>query len=229
MSLQRRESGFTYLWLLFAVAGMGLLLAAAAEVWDTMARRERETELLFVGIQYARALAAYHEATPAPGKTYPQRLDELVEDRRFGEPRRHLRRHYRDPMTGGLEWGLLRSDGRIVGVYSLSSRRPLRQHFNGELASLSGARYYTDWIFGPELVRTAGSVQPAAETSATARTPDAAGIEQIPSARSRLEQCGARHFEVMRQCDGLTAGSLARHDCQTAAAARFAACLHGEG
>ena len=56
---RRSEGGFTYLGLLFLVALIGLMLAAAGEVAATAAQRERETQLLWVGHEYRAAIGRY--------------------------------------------------------------------------------------------------------------------------------------------------------------------------
>ena len=53
------QRGFTYVGLLLAVALAGVALAAAGTLWSTVAQRDRELELLFVGDQYRRAIGSY--------------------------------------------------------------------------------------------------------------------------------------------------------------------------
>ena len=143
-----RQGGFSYLVLLFAIAFLGLMLAATGELWHTVQTREREAELLFAGRQYARAIAAYRAATPGPDKQWPKRLEDLLEDRRGPTPQRHLRRLYRDPFTGSTDWGLIRSGAGIVGVHSLGAGRPLKRHgFREDEEDFAGAPSYRDWRF----------------------------------------------------------------------------------
>ena len=124
---RRSESGgFTYLGLLFVVAIMGLAMALAAQVWETNIRREKERELLFVGKQLRQAIGSYYVEMPDGVKRYPRRLQDLLQDNRFPGVKRHLRKLYRDPVTGSDEWGLVVSvEGGIQGVYSFSSGVPL--------------------------------------------------------------------------------------------------------
>lgn len=145
MTFQR---GFTYLGLLFAIAFLGLMFAGTGEVWQRVAQREREEQLLFAGRAYARAIAAYHAATPGDVKQWPRRLEDLVEDRRNFVTRHHLRRLYRDPMTGTPEWGLIRAGEGIVGVYSTGEGEPLKKaNFLPAESSFAGASGYRDWQF----------------------------------------------------------------------------------
>lgn len=148
---ERRESerGYTYLLVLFAVAALGLFAAQAGVVWQQVAQREREAELLAIGVEFARALEGYRKASP-DGRL-PERLEDLVADRRGLVTVRHLRRVYRDPFTGTAQWGLERAAGQIVGIYSLAPGVPLRQtDFPQELPGVAGeAESYASWVFRP--------------------------------------------------------------------------------
>lgn len=145
---RQRQQGFTYILLLVFVTVSGVTLARAGLVWDTESRRERETELLFVGEQIAQAIRSFHDLSPG-AKTFPRSLDDLLEDRRTLVVRRHLRRPYLDPMTGSVEWGLVRApDGGIRGVYSLSTQTPLRTAGLSASVVLEGdGGAYTSWRF----------------------------------------------------------------------------------
>lgn len=144
----RRQRGFTYLGALFAVVLIGILLARAGEVWHTTLTREREEELLFSGRQYANAIAAYYAATPGDTKQWPRTLEDLLEDRRGSQLKRHLRRLYRDPFTNRQTWGLIESGGFILGVYSLGEGRPFKQAGFAEAeAGFANAKSYRDWRF----------------------------------------------------------------------------------
>jgi type II secretory pathway pseudopilin PulG len=56
--------GFTYLVLLFGLAVGGAALAALGTHWQQAAQRERETELVFRGLQLRDALQRFHDQTP---------------------------------------------------------------------------------------------------------------------------------------------------------------------
>ena len=142
--------GFTYLWVLLAIGLVAAGLAATAEVASTAVRRDKEAELLFAGDEFARAIARYRAAVPG-SQQYPQGLENLLADNRFPNVRRHLRRIYRDPMTGSIDWGLVRGpNGGIVGVYSTSIAQPLKTaNFPKDYAAFAGAKSYRDWVFAP--------------------------------------------------------------------------------
>ncbi len=142
------QGGFAYLWILFFIAFMGVSLAATGVVWEVRVRRDKEADLLSIGAEFRRAIADYYRLTPQAAKELPKRLEDLVEDRRGLVTRRHLRRIYRDPLTGSTEWGLTQVGGRISGVYSLAAGVPIRQGgFAAADAHFEGARRYADWRF----------------------------------------------------------------------------------
>lgn len=153
--------------------GMLLLLALAsvaalvgAEVWATAMQREREEQLLFVGDQYRRAIDAYWRASPGRVKTLPNSLEVLLEDDRFPMPVRHLRRLYRDPIDENADWGLIKVEGGVAGVYSTSTATPLkRRGFPLRYSQFEEAKEYAQWRF---MVQTPG--RPAAPPPA--RTPE---------------------------------------------------------
>lgn len=111
------QRGFTYLGLVFAIALLGVGLAAASEAWSTTANRQRLEQLQWVGEQYARAIGSYYESSPGGAKTYPRSLDDLLLDQRVPFVRRHLRQLYVNPMSGQLDWEVIVAPGKgIRGV-----------------------------------------------------------------------------------------------------------------
>lgn len=165
------QAGYSYLVLLFVVAVAGLVLAGTGQLWHTQALREKEAELLFVGGEFRKALAAYRAVPVATATTaatataataavgsgqadipgeWPRSLDDLVLDRRCSPtPCRHLRRIYRDPLTGHADWVFLTLAGRIVGLHSRAGGQPLKQAgFSAADAAFAGARHYGEWRFG---------------------------------------------------------------------------------
>ncbi|MCW2271417.1 hypothetical protein D3C77_01310 [compost metagenome] len=145
------EAGYTYLGVLLLIAVTGIVLGSTVTLWSTVAQRERERDLLWVGTQYAQALRSYYRSSPGLAQ-YPQTLEELLEDPRYPNPKRHIRQLYSDPITGSDDWGLVRSiDGRITGVYSQSQQPPLKQTgFAAQWSDFEGLTHYSDWQFVAE-------------------------------------------------------------------------------
>lgn len=101
-------------------------------------------------------------ATPGGTGKYPDSLEQLLEDKRSGVTIRHLRKIYLDPMTKTDDWGLVAEpppeDGSgatrsnisngIIGVYSLSNKKPMKkENFPEHFAKFSEAETYQDWQF----------------------------------------------------------------------------------
>jgi len=145
----RTRRGIVLLALLIGLALLGIGLMAAVDVWSLSRQREREGELLFVGDQYRQAIRRYYYAAPAgTPRRLPGSLELLLEDDRYSVPVRHLRRLYRDPISGGPEWGVLRDGENISGVYSLSEAVPIKQTgFPAAYQQFEGQSRYRDWVF----------------------------------------------------------------------------------
>jgi len=145
----RKESGFTYVALLFMVAIIGVGLAAKGLEWDRAGQREKEAELLFVGNEFRKAIALYYYRSPGQAQDYPSKLEELLEDPRYPGEQRNLRRIYRDPMTRKAEWGLVTTpNGKIMGVHSLSKESAIKTgNYSEADKNLAGKTSYAEWQF----------------------------------------------------------------------------------
>ncbi|WP_460890934.1 hypothetical protein, partial [Ramlibacter alkalitolerans] len=147
---RRHQGGFTYLGVLFLLVLLGLGLAGTGETWTIASRRAREKELLWTGNQYARAIRAYYMQSPGT-RQYPSQLEDLLEDRRFPQPRRHLRQLYNDPMTRDRFDVVMSDTGRIAGVRSHSDDTPMKQdNFPARFRDFRGSTHYSDWLFIPD-------------------------------------------------------------------------------
>ena len=112
-----RQAGFTYLWVLVAVALIGIGLAATGEVWMASARRAKVEQADWAGLQYVQAIGSYYESAPSGANVYPHSLEALLEDGRGPITRRHLRTPYRNPFSDDGRWEPVRAaDGGIRGV-----------------------------------------------------------------------------------------------------------------
>jgi type II secretory pathway pseudopilin PulG len=84
------DQGFILVALLVGMAVAAVWLGAALPAWRQQAMREKETELIFRGEQYARAIVLYQKKNEG---RFPPSFDTLVSDR-------YLRKKYVDPVTG---------------------------------------------------------------------------------------------------------------------------------
>jgi type II secretory pathway pseudopilin PulG len=149
MNAGRRSRGFTLIGMLLAVAALGGGLAAYGELTSHAAQREKEQELLFVGNQIRQAIGAYYERSPGGARRFPQKLDDLLEDKRYPMPQRYLRALYADPMTGKPDWvAVAAPTGGIMGVHSASEARPIKSRgFLARDMAFADAARYADWQF----------------------------------------------------------------------------------
>lgn len=179
---RRTQAGFTYFGVLFLLVLLGLGMAGTGEAWSVASKRARERELLWVGHQYARAIRAYHSQSPGV-RQFPSRLEELVEDRRFPEPRRHLRNLYLDPVSLEPFEAVLSADGKIAGVHSRSDATPMKQdNFPVKYRDFKGSTRYSDWLFVadvPGAPRRPGAEDPAAPAPGA---PTTGGAPSTPGA-----------------------------------------------
>src|SRR5437867_8621867 len=93
MHLQGQEkahsSGYAMVVLLVAMSVMAVMMTVAMPVWKQMNQREKETELIFRGQQYARAIGLFQRQF---ANATPPNLDALVTGK-------YLRKKYKDPIT----------------------------------------------------------------------------------------------------------------------------------
>ena len=145
-----RGRGVTYLGVMVLVALLTLTATLASVVWSTEQQRANERELVFAGRQIQAAIERYQRRSPGNNPAgYPRELGDLLRDGRSVQIERHLRRIYIDPMTRRADWGLIRgSDGGIVGVHSLSERKPMA-------GTLLAASFEKDGVGRADAVATA--------------------------------------------------------------------------
>jgi type II secretory pathway pseudopilin PulG len=148
-ALAARQRGFTYIGLLIAVLIIGGTLAQAGTIWHVAQQREKERELIFVGNQIRQAIGRYYNTGAGTARQYPQSLDDLLRDPRHPGIVRHLRKLYYDPITGTIEWGLVKNaEGRITGIYSTSEQLPIKQsNFSPIDVDFEGKEKYSQWAF----------------------------------------------------------------------------------
>lgn len=143
-----RQQGFSYVIVMFLVAVLSIISVRAIDVTLTAERRDKEAELIWRGLAYRAAIREYVNSS-GTAKDYPETLDDLLDDTRFTVSRSPLRKLYRDPMTEDGKWELVRNaDGKLIGVASRSTRKPLKQAgFPPDLGAFTNAAHYSDWRF----------------------------------------------------------------------------------
>jgi hypothetical protein len=168
--------------ILFVIAGLGVAMAALGTMWHTLAQREKERELLFIGEQFRLAIESFWKAEAGGIRRLPKNFEELLTDPRFPNTVRHLRRVYRDPMTGEAEWGVVKeADGGITAVHSLSEGTPFKTaNFPAEYVDFEKAKSYKDWVFFFDSVKAAKAINPAKAPRPSSRNAAAGVPSELP-------------------------------------------------
>jgi type II secretory pathway pseudopilin PulG len=156
-----------------------LSLAALAAVQYSQRRvherqREAEEELLYIGEQYRLAIESYWRNSPGKTRVLPTRLEELVLDPRFPQPRRHIRKLYADPLDASSAWGLVKQGNALIGVYSQAEGVPFRiSGFDEANVGFDGATSYADWRFKAKVFSAAptGGARPGSPAPSPAPKP----------------------------------------------------------
>ncbi len=107
--------------LVMMVAAILLIsLTAALPSIYTEAQREKETELIFRGTQYARAVFFFHQQF----HRYPTSVKELLRTNDMS----FLRRAYRDPMTRDGKWRFIHATatGIIIDSKNITVKKPVK-------------------------------------------------------------------------------------------------------
>lgn len=145
-----KDGGFTFIVVLFIVVISGVMFSATGKAWSNVMKREKEAELIFVGLQYVHAIEAYYTGSGGRHqKMYPSELKFLLEDPRENVTKRYLRRLYNDPMTNG-KFEIIKDEvsGKIKGVKSKSTDKALKTDgFPDELKGMKGKATYSEWEF----------------------------------------------------------------------------------
>ena len=142
-----RNKGYAYLMLLVVAASMAITASSVGIIiYSRAVRMEKENELIFRGLAYENALKSFYDASKGR-KTYPSSLEYLLSDPRYSG-KKHIRKLYKDPVTG-IDWVTYTApDGGITGVASRSSMKPLKQKgFPEKIKQFEGAQHYSDWVF----------------------------------------------------------------------------------
>ncbi|NWG87725.1 MAG: type II secretion system protein [Hydrogenophilaceae bacterium] len=219
-------------------------MAALGTVWHTAVKREKERELLFVGDQYRRAIESFWQASPKGQERLPKNFDELLKDPRFPDTRRHLRRAYRDPITGQVAWGLVKApDGGIAGVYSLSEAESMKvANFPPGYESFETVPSYRQWVFQFSVQGTSseggagtgqGGTQGAANNAggtADTQQPSTQKVPYDPMAwLDKVYQCEMVKQAAYQACLPYhsSGNQTAWKSCTAEVSSNYAACING--
>lgn len=234
----RRQLGFTFLGLMFLVAALGVAMALVGTLWHTSVQREKEAQLLFVGEQYRHAIESFWAASPKGQERLPKTLEELLQDPRYPNIVRHLRHLYPDPLSGKLDWGLVKdAAGGISGVYSQSATQPFKTgNFPTALKDFEGKHSYREWLFSARIKGSADAT--AADSGASGQGTDqgsnpATGSNPAPGSSPatppRNNACGIALRDSVAACTQIAKdGQVAFGTCRNEAVKVYNDCLSGQ-
>jgi type II secretory pathway pseudopilin PulG len=167
---RRSESGLILIGVLVMLALAALFAVQTGQRLADSRQRDNEEELLHIGEQYRAAIESYWRLSPATARALPSRLQDLVEDNRFPQPRRHLRKLYADPLAPESPWGIVKQGNAVIGVYSQADGVPFRQTgFSEAQRGFDNAGSYSDWRFSANVVPKPGTGQASAATAGARR------------------------------------------------------------
>jgi len=184
---RRSERGYAILLVLFLVTLMLMATISVAPNILTQGRREKETEMVWRGKQYARAIKLYYRKT---GK-FPTSMDDLTKPK-LGSLR-FMRQAYKDPMNkkdGGWRLIYVGPTGQLIGslkppqTLQLSGLAGAGEALPGTPAAQLGARsagqtagQTTGQTFGQAVGQIFGNSGAAAQSapSNSANQPNTAG------------------------------------------------------
>jgi type II secretory pathway pseudopilin PulG len=184
--IMKNQQGMTLLVVLFMLVVLGLAMGMTGMVWKTVAQRDREKQLLWVGNQYRLAIESYYSTAHAGARgSYPAKLEDLLRDPRSLGIVRHIRRLYKDPMTG-RDFKVIRAGGEvagvkvgtatggIMGVVSTCKEEPFKKGgFPEGYKDFENATTYQDWQF-------------VFKPSQQGQVPQAGAANRLPAGGSQL-------------------------------------------
>jgi len=147
--LIKNQHGMTLMIVLVMIVVTGLAAGMTGSTWKTVVQRAKEKDLLWCGDQYRRAIESFYQTKhKGPQADYPSNFEDLVKDPRFLHTVRHIRKIYKEPMTG-KDWIALKDpSGKIIGVRSSSHLEPFKKDdFSKEYETFKEAKKYSDWEF----------------------------------------------------------------------------------
>ncbi|WP_446091228.1 type II secretion system protein [Acinetobacter sp. 1124_18A] len=142
------QQGAIYIWMLLSLLFLSLGIGQWSINYATLKQREKEEELLKIGVMYRKAIYQYYQNSPGGVKTYPEKLEDLLRDPRYLEVKRYLRKLEKDPMTSKDFLLIKNSENQIIGIYSSSLQKTIKKiGFLPSLEKFEKVERYQDWKF----------------------------------------------------------------------------------
>lgn len=142
------QQGAIYIWILLSLLFLSLGIGQWSINYANLTQREKEEELLRIGLMYRKAIYQYYQNSPGGVKTYPEKLEDLLRDPRYLEVKRYLKKLEKDPMTSKDFLIIKNSENKIIGIYSSSLQKTIKKTgFLSSLENFEKVEKYRDWKF----------------------------------------------------------------------------------
>lgn len=142
------QQGAIYIWILLSLLFLSLGIGQWSINYATLKQREKEEELLRIGLMYRKAIYQYYQNSPGGVKTYPEKLEDLLRDPRYLEVKRYLRKLEKDPITSKDFLLIRNSEKKIIGIHSSSRKKIIKKTgFLPSLQKFEKTEKYIDWMF----------------------------------------------------------------------------------
>jgi len=149
--METGSRGYALITAIIAINIFAIFSMMAASMWQREIGRENESELIFRGNQYVRAIQEFRKKHP---NTYPRNLDILEEEK-------CIRRLYKDPVSETGEWNYViksrnaNNKALIIITPDLLAKYGKSYHFIGVASSspeqsyreYRGKNRYDEWAF----------------------------------------------------------------------------------
>ena len=146
--MRGKNAGFAMAALLVGMTIMAVFMTIALPAWKTAMQREKETELIFRGQQYARAVMLFQRKY---ANTFPPNLDILLNEH-------FLRKKYKDPMT---------ADGEFQVLYANQQNSGQPGAVGGIIPTLGQPQQRTTTVGGGAPIAQGGIIGVASKSTAT--------------------------------------------------------------
>jgi type II secretory pathway pseudopilin PulG len=168
--------------MLAATVVLVALTAALPSIYQE-GQREREEELIFRGIQYARAIAGFHQKF----QRYPTSIEELTKQTNGW---RFLRKEFADPMTPNGKWRFIHVNGQGVLLDSKTQGPPAGGQ--GQPGAGQGAGGFG--MSGPSSMGGSAFGQPSMGGSGFGQSTGSSSLDSNPSGSSSNPQQNSAFF-----------------------------------
>lgn len=119
--------------------------------------------MIWIGNQFKQAIGLYFQRSPGAVKRYPEKLEDLLEGKRYLSIQRYLRKICPDPISGKPAWGLVTASAAASWASTALPKENRSAQLVRDDKSAPSALSYRDWrfVYEPPAPAQAPSAKPA--------------------------------------------------------------------